>query len=310
LIRVMLMEINRLSSHWVWIATTGMELGALTAMTQGFRAREKCLDIFEMITGLRMNHGYIRPGGVSQELPEGTIDAVRHWAKLMRGELRDMEHLLTGQTIWVNRLKGVGWLDAEGCVALGVTGPILRAAGLPWDIRKTEPYLGYETFDFEVPADDRADCWARYVVRMAEMRESVKIVEQVLDRLEPGPIMYPDPKIWPARLSVGPDGLGNDLDWIEHMMADSMESLIHHFKVVTEGFRVPPGQAYVPIEGPRGELGAHVVSDGGTRPYRVHFRDPSFVNLQAVAALCVGGMVADVIACVSSIDPVLGGCDR
>jgi NADH-quinone oxidoreductase subunit D len=310
LIRVMMMEINRLSSHFVWVATNGMELGALTAMTQGFRARERCLDIFELITGLRMNHGYVRPGGVSQDLPAGTIEAVREWAKQMRGELRDMETLLNKQTVWVNRLKDVGWIGVEGCVALGITGPILRAAGLPWDVRKTDPYLGYETFDFEVPTDDRGDCWSRYIVRMAEMWESIKIVEQVLDRLEPGPIMYPDPKMWPARLTVGPDGLGNSLDWIEHMMANSMESLIHHFKVVTEGFRVPPGQVYSAVESPRGELGAHVVSDGGTRPYRVHLRDPSFVNLQGVATMSIGGMVADVIASVASIDPVLGGCDR
>jgi NADH-quinone oxidoreductase subunit D len=310
LIRVMMMEINRLSSHFVWVATNGMELGALTAMTQGFRARERCLDIFELITGVRMNHGYVRPGGVSQDLPDGAIETIRVWAKQMRQELSDMQTLLDKQTVWVNRLKGVGWIGVEGCVALGITGPILRAAGLPWDLRKTQPYLGYETFDFEVPTDDRADCWARYVVRMAEMHESIKIVEQVLDRLEPGPIMYPDPKIWPARLQLGPDGLGNSLDWIEHMMANSMESLIHHFKVVTEGFRVPPGQVYSCVESPRGELGAHVVSDGGTRPYRIHFREPSFVNLQGVATMAIGGMVADVIAAVASIDPVMGGCDR
>jgi len=311
LIRVMMMEINRLSSHFVWVATNGMELGALTAMTQGFRARERCLDIFELITGLRMNHGYVRPGGVSQDLPDGAIEAVRDWTKQMRQELREMQTLLNKQTVWVNRLKDVGWIGVEGCVALGITGPILRAAGLPWDLRKTDPYLGYETFDFEVPTDDRGDCWSRYLVRMDEMWESIKIVEQVLDRLEPGPVMHEDPKIgWPARLVVGPDGLGNSLDHIEHMMAHSMEALIHHFKIVTEGFRVPPGQVYSAVESPRGELGAHVVSDGGTRPYRIHFREPSFVNLQGVATMSIGGMVADVIASVASIDPVLGGCDR
>jgi NADH-quinone oxidoreductase subunit D len=311
LIRVMMMEINRLSSHFVWVATNGMELGALTAMTQGFRARERCLDIFELITGLRMNHGYVRPGGVSQDLPDGAIDAVREWAKQMRGELRDMETLLNKQTVWVNRLKDVGWIGVEGCLALGITGPILRAAGLPWDLRKTQPYLGYETFDFEVPTDDRGDCWSRYIVRMAEMHESIRIVEQVLDRLEPGPVMHDDPKIgWPARLTLGPDGLGNSLEHIEHMMANSMEALIHHFKIVTEGFRVPPGQVYSCVESPRGELGAHVVSDGGTRPYRIHFREPSFINLQGVATMSIGGMVADVIAAVASIDPVMGGCDR
>jgi NADH-quinone oxidoreductase subunit D len=311
LIRVLMMEINRLSSHWVWLATGGMELGALTAMTNGFRARERCLDVFEHITGLRMNNGYIRPGGVAIDLPEDTDEVVRGWIKEMREELRGVDKLLRGQPIWVNRLKDVGWIGVEGCIALGITGPLLRAAGLPWDLRKTEPYLGYDTFDFEVPTDDRGDCWARFVVRVAEMWESLKIVEQVLDRLEPGPVMVDDPKIaWPAKLSLGPDGLGNSLEHVQKIMATSMESLIHHFKLVTEGFRVPPGQVYSKVESPRGELGAHVVSDGGTRPYRVHFREPSFINLQSVAALSIGGMVADVIASVASIDPVMGGCDR
>src|SRR5579859_3883595 len=311
LIRVLMMEINRLSSHWVWLATGGMELGALTAMTNGFRARERCLDVFEMITGLRMNHAYVRPGGVAQDLPQGYEEKIRDWIKEMRVELTGVERLLTGQPIWVNRLKDVGWIGVEGCLALGITGPLLRAAGLPWDLRKTEPYLGYETFDFDVPTDDRGDCWSRFVVRVAEMWESLKIVEQVLDRLEPGPTMIDDPKIaWPAKLSLGPDGLGNSLEHVQHIMGTSMEALIHHFKLVTEGFRVPPGQVYSAVESPRGELGAHIVSDGGTRPYRVHFREPSFINLQATAALSVGGMVADVIASVASIDPVMGGCDR
>jgi NADH-quinone oxidoreductase subunit D len=311
LIRVMMMEMNRLSSHWVWLATGGMELGALTAMTNGFRARERCLDIFELITGLRMNHAYVRPGGVSQDLPDGYDEAIRGWIKEQREELHGVDKLLRGQPIWVNRLKDVGWIGVEGCLALGLTGPLLRAAGLPWDLRKTDPYLGYETFDFEVPTDDRGDCWSRFVVRVAEMWESLKIVEQVLDRLEPGPVMVDDPKIaWPAKLSLGPDGLGNSLEHVQKIMATSMESLIHHFKLVTEGFRVPPGQVYTAVESPRGELGAHVISDGGTRPYRVHFREPSFINLQSVAALSIGGMVADVIASVASIDPVMGGCDR
>jgi NADH-quinone oxidoreductase subunit D len=311
LIRVLLMEINRLSSHWVWLATGGMELGALTAMTNGFRARERCLDIFEMITGLRMNHAFIRPGGVAQDLPDGVDPAIRNWIKEMRVELVGLDKLLRGQTIWVNRLKDVGWIGVEGCVALGITGPLLRAAGLPWDLRKTEPYLGYETFDFEVPTDDRGDCWSRFVVRVAEMGESLKIVEQVLDRLEPGPTMIDDPKIaWPAKLSLGPDGMGNSLEHVQKIMGQSMEALIHHFKLVTEGFRVPPGQVYQAVESPRGELGAHVVSDGGTRPYRVHFREPSFINLQGTATMSIGGMIADVIASVASIDPVMGGCDR
>jgi NADH-quinone oxidoreductase subunit D len=311
LIRILMMEINRIASHWVWLATGGMELGALTAMTNGFRARERCLDIFELITGLRMNHAYVRPGGVAQDLPADYDEKIRIWLTDTRQELADIEKLLTGQTIWVNRLKNVGWIGVEGCIALGITGPLLRAAGLPWDLRKTEPYLGYETFDFEVPTDDRGDCWSRYVVRVAEMWESTKIVEQVLDRLEPGPTVIDDPKIaWPARLSLGPDGMGNSLEHVQKIMNTSMEALIHHFKLVTEGFRVPAGQVYQAIESPRGELGAHVVSDGGTRPYRVHFREPSFINLQGVAAMSIGGMIADVIASVASIDPVMGGCDR
>jgi NADH-quinone oxidoreductase subunit D len=311
LIRVLMMEMNRLSSHWVWLATGGMELGALTAMTNGFRARERCLDVFEMITGLRMNHQYVRPGGVAQDLPDDYDDTIRGWIKEMRTELVGVDKLLRGQPIWVNRLKDVGWIGVEGCIALGITGPLLRAAGLPWDLRKTEPYLGYETFDFEVPTDDRGDSWSRFVVRVAEMWESLKIVEQVLDRLEPGPTMVDDPKIaWPAKLSIGPDGLGNSLEHVQHIMGGSMEALIHHFKLVTEGFRVPAGQVYTTVESPRGELGAHVVSDGGTRPYRVHFREPSFINLQGTATMSIGGMVADVIASVASIDPVMGGCDR
>ena len=311
LIRILMMEINRVSSHWVWLATGGMEMGALTAMTNGFRAREKCLDVLEAITGLRMNHAYVRPGGVAQDLPEGGVEKIEEWLKLMREELSGVDKLLRGQPIWVQRLRDVGWIGVEGCLQLGVTGPLLRAAGLPWDLRKTDPYLGYETFDFEVPTDDRGDSWARFLVRVAEMHESLKIVEQVLDRLEPGPIWVDDPKIaWPARLSLGPDGLGNSLAHVQKIMNGSMESLIHHFKLVTEGFRVPPGQVYQAVESPRGELGCHIVSDGGTRPYRVHLREPSFINLQAAPAMSVGGMVADVIASVASIDPVMGGCDR
>jgi NADH-quinone oxidoreductase subunit D len=311
LIRILMMEINRLSSHWVWLATGGMELGALTAMTNGFRARERCLDVFELITGLRMNHAYIRPGGVAQDLPEGYREKMRDFLKAQEEELRGVDKLLTGQVVWINRLKDVGWIGVEGCLALGITGPLLRAAGLPWDLRKTEPYLGYETFDFDVPVHDAGDCWSRFVVRVAEMHESIRIIRQVLDRLEPGPVMVDDPKIaWPARLSLGPDGMGNSLEHVQKIMATSMESLIHHFKLVTEGFRVPPGQVYSAVESPRGELGAHVVSDGGTRPYRVHFREPSFINLQSTAILSVGGLIADVIASVASIDPVMGGVDR
>jgi NADH-quinone oxidoreductase subunit D len=311
LIRILLMEINRISSHLVTLGTTGMELGAITVMTNGIRARERCLDVLEAVTGLRMNHGYVRPGGVAADLPDDFDELIRPWVAAMWRELHDLDRLVGAQPIWVNRLKVVGWLGVEGCLALGVTGPLLRAAGLPWDLRKTEPYLGYETFHFDVPTDDRADCWSRFVVRMAEMAESLRIIEQVVERLEPGPVRVADPKIsWPAQLALGPDGLGNSLGHVEKIMTGSMETLIHHFKLITEGFRVPPGQVYQPVESPRGELGAHVVSDGGTRPYRVHLREPSFVNIQALPALVEGGLLADVIAAVSSVDSVMGGCDR
>jgi len=310
-IRVMMMELNRISSHLVALATGGMELGALTAMTFGFRERELILDVFEMISGLRMNHAYIRPGGVAQDLPPGAVDRVRDLLLLLPKRLSDMENLLVGNEIWMKRTVGVGYLDLTGCTALGITGPILRATGLPHDLRKSQPYAGYETYEFDVPTETTCDAYGRFLIRVAEMKESLKIVEQCLDRLQPGPVVVADKKIaWPAQLALGGDGLGNSLDHIRHIMGQSMEALIHHFKLVTEGFRVPPGQVYTAVESPRGELGVHLVSDGGTRPYRVHFRDPSFNNLQAAPAMCEGSMVADVIAAVASIDPVMGGVDR
>ncbi len=310
-IRVLMMELNRISSHLVWLATTGMELGAISMMLYGFREREYILEIFEMITGLRMNMAYVRPGGVAQDVPPEAITKIREFLKLFPRKLKEYEDLLSGQPIWMQRTKGVALLDVTGCLALGVTGPVLRSAGLGWDLRKTQPYCGYENYEFDVPVRETADVWARYEVRLAEMRESMKIIEQCLDRLRPGPIMVADKKIaWPAQLALGADGLGNSLEHVAKIMGQSMESLIHHFKLVTEGFRVPAGQVYSAIEGPRGELGAHVVSDGGTRPYRVHFREPSFINLQAIPAMAEGGLIADVIAGGASLDPVMGGCDR
>ncbi|MGW0565241.1 NADH-quinone oxidoreductase subunit D [Streptomyces sp. NPDC003016] len=311
-IRVMLMELNRLSSHLVCIATGGMELGATTIMIYGFRDREVILDAFELITGLRMNHAFIRPGGLAQDLPPGAMDQLRELVKTMKKNLPEYDKLATGNPIFKARMQDVGYLDLTGCMALGVTGPVLRSAGLPHDVRKTDPYCGYETYEFEVPTADTCDSYGRFLIRLEEMRQSLRIVEQCLDRLrEPGDVMVADKKIaWPAQLALGPDGLGNSLDHIKKIMGTSMEALIHHFKLVTEGFRVPPGQAYVTVESPRGELGVHLVSDGGTRPYRVHFRDPSFTNLQAMAAMCEGGQVADVIVAVASIDPVMGGVDR
>ncbi|OZD05699.1 MULTISPECIES: NADH dehydrogenase (quinone) subunit D [Nocardiaceae] len=310
-IRVLLMELNRISSHLVALATGGMELGAVTAMLFGFREREQILDVFETITGLRMNHAYIRPGGLAQDLPEGAIQKIRDLLKTLPSGLTDMSNMLDDNRIWKARTKGIGYLDLTGCMALGITGPMLRSTGLPHDLRVSQPYCGYENYEFDVCTDTGCDAYGRYIIRVAEMRESLKIVEQCLDRLRPGPIMIDDKKIaWPADLSVGSDGMGNSADHVRDIMNTSMESLIHHFKLVTEGFRVPAGQVYVAVESPRGELGVHMVSDGGTRPFRVHYRDPSFTNLQAVAATCEGGMVADVIAAVASIDPVMGGVDR
>ena len=309
--RVMLMELNRISSHLVFLATGAMELGSTTGMTYGFRDREEVLHLLEFLTGLRMNHAFIRPGGVAQDLPEGYREKVLQFIKVMDTRLPDYDKLFTGQPIWKQRLQNVGYLPLDGCLQLGVTGPMLRSAGLAWDLRKVQPYCGYEEFDFEVPTSNDADCYARYLLRLEEIHQSLRIIRQCLDKMEPGPVMVDDPKIaWPAQLTIGPDGMGNSLEHVRKIMGQSMESLIHHFKLVTEGFDVPPGQVYVPVESPRGELGYHLVSDGGTRPMRVHVREPSFVNLQALPALTEGGLVADVIAAVASIDPVMGGVDR
>ncbi len=315
-IRVLMMEMTRISSHLIALGTGGMEMGATTVMTVGFRERERLLRVIEMITGLRMNNAYIRPGGVAQDLPPGAIDALREMVPEVRRGLAELEALLNENPIVKGRMVDVGILDLAGCMALGITGPVLRSTGLPHDLRKLAPYCGYETYDFEVKTRTSMDAYGRLRIRIDEMYESLRLVEQCSDRLqasegEQGGIMVEDKKIaWPAQLALGGDGLGNSLDHIREIMGTSMESLIHHFKLVTEGFRVPAGQAYVAVESPKGELGCHLVSDGGTRPYRAHFRDPSFNNLQAVAAMCEGAQIADVIVAVASIDPVMGGVDR
>ena len=310
-IRVLLMELNRISSHLVALATGGMELGSMSAMFFGFRERELILSMFETITGLRMNHAFIRPGGLAADLPDDAIPQLQELLVLLPKRLYDMENLLNENYIWKARTVGVGYLDLTGCMALGITGPVLRSTGLPHDLRRAQPYCGYENYEFDVVTTDECDAYGRYMIRVNEMRESIKIVEQCLDRLRPGPVMITDKKLaWPADLKIGPDGLGNSPEHIAKIMGSSMEALIHHFKLVTEGIRVPAGQVYAAVESPRGELGVHMVSDGGTRPYRVHYRDPSFTNLQAVAVMCEGGMVADAIAAVASIDPVMGGVDR
>jgi NADH-quinone oxidoreductase subunit D len=319
IIRVLMLEINRISSHLGGIAPMGLELGATTIYTQGARLRERTLDLLELVTGLRMNHAYIRPGGVAQDLPPGALEAIRAYLDGAPEFVHDLHALIDSNPIFIGRNKGVAYLDLESCMALGVTGPMLRSAGLPWDLRKSQPYCGYETYDFDVPVNDMADAYGRYLLRMDEIEQSMRIIRQACDRLaergSPGPdkdpVMIRDAKIgWPAQLSLGPDGLGPSPEHIKHIMGQSMEALIHHFKLITEGFRVPAGQVYAAIESPRGELGAHVVSDGGTRPYRVHLRDPSFNHLQSVASLCEGGQVADLIPAIASLDPVMGGVDR
>ncbi len=313
-IRVLMMELNRISSHMVALGTGALELGAMGPMFFAFREREIVLDAFEAITGLRMNMAYVRPGGVQQDLPEGMTTRLRELVKTLRENFKDNERLLVGNTIWMKRTVGIGYLDLAGCTTLGITGPVLRSTGLPWDLRKMDPYCGYENYDFDVVTADTCDVYGRFLIRMAELEQSLRIIEQAVDKLDAlkgAPVMVADKKIaWPAQLALGADGLGNSLDHIREIMGSSMESLIHHFKLVTEGFRVPAGQVYVAIESPRGELGAHIVSDGGTRPYRAHFREPSFNNLQSTSAMSEGGMIADIIGAVASIDPVMGGVDR
>jgi NADH-quinone oxidoreductase subunit D len=316
IIRVLMLELNRVSSHLGGLGPFGLELGATTIFLQGVRMREKVLDLLELITGLRMNHAYIRPGGVAQDLPPGGLEAIRDFLREAPKLIHDLRTLIDANPVFIARTRGIAYLDLEGCMALSVTGPILRATGLPWDLRKSNPYLGYETYDFDVPTVDTCDAYGRYLIRINEIEQSLRIVRQCVDRLADrtvanDPWLIQDAKIgWPARLSLGPDGMGPSPEHIAHIMGQSMEALIHHFKLVTEGFRVPAGQAYVPIESPKGELGCHVVSDGGTRPYRAHLRDPSFHHMQAISVLCEGGNLADVIPAIASIDPVIGGVDR
>ena len=313
-IRVMMMEFNRISSHMVALGTGALELGALSPMIFCFRERERVLDIFELVSGLRMNMAYVRPGGVAQDLPKGAVAKIRETVAELRKNFKDNEKLLVGNSIWMKRTEGIGYLDLAGATTLGITGPVLRSTGLPWDLRKMQPYCGYEQYDFDIVTADTCDVYGRFLIRIAELEQSLRIIEQACDKLDKSegqPVMVEDKKIaWPSQLAVGNDGMGNSLDHIREIMGESMEALIHHFKLVTEGFRVPSGQVYTAVESPRGELGVHLVSDGGTRPYRVHFREPSFNNLQSTSAMCEGSMVADIIGAVASIDPVMGGVDR
>ena len=314
IIRVLVMELNRIASHLVAMGTGGMEIGALTVMTVAFREREMILDFLEGLSGLRMNHAYIRPGGVANDLPEDGLSHLRTVIDWLKKHLPEYAIFCNENPIFIGRLSGVGVMDLTAATMMGMSGPPLRATGYDFDLRKTQPYCGYETYDFETVTWDSNDAYGRFRIRLQECWESLKIVEQCYERLERTqgqPVMVADTKIaWPAQLSVGADGQGNSNEHIKHIMGESMEALIHHFKIVTEGFKVPVGQVYQAIESPKGELACHVVSDGGTRPYRVHFRDPGFNHLQSIPAMCEGGMMSDVVVAVASLDPVLGGVDR
>ncbi|EEH64623.1 NADH dehydrogenase subunit D [Gleimia coleocanis DSM 15436] len=313
-IRILLMELNRIASHLVAIGSGGNELGATTMMTIAFREREEILRILERITGLRMNHAYMRPGGVAQDIPEGTTAYIRELLPKIRKGIGELQDLTQENPIFKLRHVNVGYMSLPAMMALGMTGPCLRAAGLPLDLRKTQPYWGYDQLEFDVPVRDQSDAYNRVQVRFDECYQSLRIINQCLahlDETEGEPVMVQDPAIkWPAQLSVSTDGQGNSLEHIREIMGHSMESLIHHFKLVTEGFKVPAGQVYETVEHAKGIIGCHAVSEGGTRPYRVHFRDPSFSNLQSFAMMTEGGQLADVVVSLASIDPVLGGVDR
>ncbi|MFN2594065.1 MAG: NADH dehydrogenase (quinone) subunit D [Actinomycetota bacterium] len=294
-IRTLMVEVNRLTSHLVWFGTQGLDMGAISAMFYGFREREMILDFFEMVTGLRMNNGYIIPGGVWEDLPDGWQRPVDAITSVMPKRIAEYESLLSENPIFLERTKGTGVLTGNDARAVGATGPVARAAGVDWDLRRDMPYEAYGDVTFDVPTRTAGDVYARYQVRVAEMSESVKIIEQLKDKMPAGDFRNMDPKLTPPRRSE---------------LNRSMEAVIHHFKLMTQGYAVPAGEAYRAVESPRGELGAYVVSDGGTSPYRCHVRDPSFVNLQALAPMVTGGLVADLIASIASVDPIMGGVDR
>jgi NADH-quinone oxidoreductase subunit D len=294
-IRMLLCELNRMSSHLLFLATNGLDLAAVSMMIYGWREREETLRLLEMITGLRMNHNFIRPGGVAADLPDGWRDATLRVLDLIEPRLDEYEVLMTGQPIWRERLQGVGVILSDEAVALGATGPILRSTGVPWDLRKDEPYLFYDQVDFGVVVGSYGDCFDRYAIRLNEVRESMAIVRQILELLPAGDYRIQDRKVTPP-----PRG----------RIDESMEALIHHFKIFTEGFKVPEGEVYRAVESPRGELGCYMVSDGSGMPYRMHIRGPSFVNLQSMPHMLRGGLIADAVAVISSVDPIMGEVDR
>ena len=294
-IRMLMCELNRVSSHLLFQATNGMDLGAVSMMIYGWREREEVLRFFENVTGLRMNHNYIRPGGVAADLPDGWQADVERLLELIPPRLDEYDTLLTGQPIFRGRLQGVGVLTPAEALALSATGPILRSTGYAWDLRRDQPYLAYEEVDFDVIVGTHGDSFDRYAIRLNEIRESLRIVEQILDLMPAGDYRVQDKKVTPpprARID------------------ESMEALIHHFKIFTEGFHVPQGETYAAVESPRGELGCYLVSDGGPKPYRMHIRGPSFVNLQTLPHLMEGGLIADGVAVISSVDPIMGEVDR
>ncbi|MDP9005645.1 MAG: NADH-quinone oxidoreductase subunit D [Actinomycetota bacterium] len=294
-IRMLMSELNRISSHFLFLATNGMDLGAISMILYGWRERDVLLQFFEKVTGLRMNHNYIRPGGVAVDLPDDWRDDVRRVLEALPSRLEEYDDLMTGQPIWRGRTQGIGVLTPEEAVALGATGPILRSTGVPWDLRRDLPYLAYEQVDFNVVVGTFGDVFDRYAIRLNEIRESIGIVRQILDLMPGGDYRVQDRKVTPpprARID------------------ESMEALIHHFKIFTEGFRVPEGEVYVGVESPRGELGCYLVSDGSAKPYRLHIRGPSFYNLQTLPHMMRGGLIPDGVAIISSVDPIMGEVDR
>jgi NADH-quinone oxidoreductase subunit D len=294
-IRMYLNELNRVASHLLWQATNGLDLGALSMIVYGWREREETLRLLEKITGLRMNNNYIRPGGVAAELPDGWQDDTLELCNLVEKGTAEYDELLTGNPIWQERLVGVGVITTEQALALGATGPILRSTGFPWDLRKSQPYLAYDEVDFDVIYTRNGDCYDRYRLRLQEILESVKIVRQCVEKMPPGDYRVQDRKVTPpprARID------------------ESMEALIHHFKLFTEGFKVPPGETYAAVESPRGEVGCYLVADGTGKPCRLHIRGPSFYNLQAMSPMMEDRLIADAVAVISSVDPIMGEVDR
>lgn len=294
-IRVILTELQRIASHLVFLASHSLDLAAMSVFLYCFREREHILDIFEMCSGARMMTSYFRPGGLWRDVPDGFEQVVRDFLKMIPKRIDQYEDLLTNNPLYIDRTKGIGPISGEDAIQWGLTGPALRAAGVPWDIRKSNPYSGYERYDFELPLGENGDTFDRYIVRIREMRESVRIVEQALDSLPDGPFRSDNRKFVPPPRSE---------------LGKSMEAVIHHFKLWTEGFPAPKGSVYIAVESPRGELGCYLEGDGGPNPYRVHFRTPSFAAIQTIPILSKGFLVADLVAIISSLDPVLGDADR